>query len=221
VIVLKSRAEIEKMRAAGRVVARALREMSEAIVPGKTSPHDLDKIAAKLIEEAGGRPSFLNYRGFPAATCISVNDVVVHGIPDQAALQEGDIIGLDLGVQLDGWHADGAWTYPVGSISQEAQRLLNVTRESLFQGIAKAKVGNRIGDISAAVQKYVESHGYSVVRDLVGHGIGRHLHEEPSAIPNFGKAGKGEVLREGMTICIEPMVNQGTYRCTRFPTSGR
>ena len=205
------------MRKSGRVVARALRLMSEAIVPGKTTPADLDAIGKRIIDEAGGRPSFLNYRGFPASTCISVNDTVVHGIPDNTALKEGDIIGLDLGVQLDGWHADGAWTYPVGDVSKEAQRLLNVTRESLFQGISKAKLGNRIGDISAAVQKYVESNGYSVVRDLVGHGIGRNLHEEPAAVPNFGRAGKGEILKEGTTICIEPMVNQGTFKVMTLP----
>jgi len=212
VIVLKSRAEIEKMRKSGRVVARALREMSEAIVPGKTTPRDLDAIAARIVKEAGGVPSFLNYRGFPASTCISVNDKVVHGIPDDIALQEGDILSLDMGVMIDGWHGDGAWTYPVGTISAEAQRLLNVTRESLYQGIAKARVGNHIGDISHAVQKYVEQFGYGVVRDLVGHGIGRNLHEEPTAIPNYGKPGRGELLREGMTICIEPMINQGTWK---------
>lgn len=216
-IVLKSRADIEKMRKAGRVVARALRVMSEAIVPGKTTPAELDTLAKRIIEEAGGRPSFLNYRGFPASSCISVNDTVVHGIPDATPLVEGDIIGLDLGVQLDGWHADGAWTYPVGTVSKEAQRLLNVTRESLFQGISKAKVGNRIGDVSAAVQKYVESNGYSVVRDLVGHGIGRNLHEEPASVPNFGRAGKGEVLREGITMCIEPMVNAGVFAVVTLP----
>jgi methionyl aminopeptidase len=212
VIVLKSASEIEKMRKAGKVVAHALRAMSEAIVPGKTSPLDLDAIAVRIVDEAGGVPSFLNYRGFPAATCISVNEVVVHGIPTAAPLQEGDIVGLDIGVKLDGWHADSAWTYPVGTISPGAQRLLNVTRESLYQGIAKAKLGNRIGDIAHAVQKYVEGQGYSVVRDLVGHGIGRNLHEEPHSVPNFGKPGKGEVLREGLTICIEPMVNEGTWK---------
>jgi methionyl aminopeptidase len=212
VSVLKSAAEIEKMRASGRVVARTLREMGAAIVPGKTTPKQLDTLAARLVEEAGGTPSFLNYRGFPANTCISVNDTVVHGIPDDVPVQEGDVISLDMGVFMNGWHADGAWTYAVGSISSEAQRLLNVTKEALFQGIAKARAGNRIGDISAAVQKYVENNGYSIVRDLVGHGIGQKLHEEPSAIPNFGKAGKGDLLKEGMTICIEPMVNQGIFR---------
>jgi methionyl aminopeptidase len=209
---LKSREEIEKMRASGRVVAHSLRAMSEAIVPGKTTPADLDAIARRIVSEAGGSPSFLNYRGFPASTCISVNQAVVHGIPTHVPLEEGDIVSLDMGVLLNGWHADGAWTYPVGRVSADAQRLLNVTREALYQGIAKARVGNRIGDIASAVQKYVEGNGYAVVRDLVGHGIGRKLHEEPDSVPNFGKAGKGENLRDGMTICIEPMVNEGTYR---------
>jgi methionyl aminopeptidase len=213
----KSRQEIEKIRAAGKVVARTLRLMSEAIVPGKTSPSDLDAIAARVVAEAGGVPSFLNYRGFPANTCISVNDTVVHGIPTVLPLEEGDIVSLDMGVLLDGWHADGAWTYPVGTIGKDAQRLLNVTKESLYQGIAKARIGGRIGDISSSVQKYCEQHGYGVVRDLVGHGIGRSLHEEPHSVPNYGRAGKGEVLREGLTICIEPMINQGTYKVVTLP----
>jgi methionyl aminopeptidase len=211
-IVLKSKAEIEKMRVSGRTVAKALRIMSESIVPGKTTPLDLDEIGGNVVADAGGQCSFLNYRGFPNNACISPNEVVVHGIPSDDPLVEGDIISLDMGVVIDGWHADGAWTYPVGAISTEAQRLLNVTKESLYQGISKAKAGNRIGDIAQAVQRYVEQNGYSVVRDLVGHGIGRQLHEEPHSVPNFGKAGKGELLREGMTICIEPMVNQGTFR---------
>lgn len=211
-IYIKTRAEIEKMRESGKVVARSLRLMSEAIVPGKTTPADLDALAGRIVAETGGTPSFLNYRGFPANTCISVNQGVVHGIPNKTPLEEGDIVSLDMGVLLNGWHADGAWTYPVGTISVEAQRLLNVTRESLYQGISKAKVGNRIGDIAQAVQRYVEGNGYSVVRDLVGHGIGRKLHEEPDSVPNFGKAGRGELLRDGMTICIEPMVNEGTFK---------
>lgn len=209
-IYLKNKAEIAKMRESGRIVAKAQRLVSARIAPGVT-PRELNDYADQIIREEGGIPSFLNYRGFPDATCISVNEVVVHGIPSDVPLKDGDIIGLDFGVVKDGWHADGAWTYPVGTISTEAQRLLNVSRESLYQGIGKAKIGNRIGDISAAVQKYVESNGYSVVRDLVGHGIGQKLHEEPQAVPNFGKAGKGELLREGMTICIEPMVNQGRF----------
>lgn len=215
-ILLKKPSEIEKMRAAGRVVARTQRLVSEAIVPGKSSPLELDALAERLIREEGGIPSFKGYRGFPNAACISVNDVVVHGIPDATPLEEGDIVGLDFGVILDGWHADGAWTYAVGAIDPEAQRLLNVTREALFQGIAKARVGARVGDVSAAVQKYVESNGYAVVRDLVGHGIGRSLHEEPS-VPNFGRAGKGPVFREGTTVCIEPMVNAGTWRVATMP----
>ncbi len=208
---LKKASEIAKMREAGRVVARAIRAMHEAIVPEKTTLQELDAIAARLVAETGGICSFLNYRGYPANTCLSVNEVVIHGIPGNRVLNEGDIVDLDIGVTLDGWSADAAWTFPVGAISASAQRLLNVSRESLFQGIAKAKIGNRIGDISSAVQKYVESNGYSVVRDLVGHGIGRTVHEEPS-VPNFGKAGKGELLREGTTICIEPMVNEGTFK---------
>jgi methionyl aminopeptidase len=186
--------------------------MSEAIVPGKTTPLELDAIGARVVEEAGGVCSFLNYRGFPLHACISPNDVVVHGIPNNVPLKEGDIISLDMGVMIDGWHADGAWTYAVGEISKDAQRLMNVTKESLYQGISKAKVGGRIGDIAQAVQTYVERNGYSVVRDLVGHGIGRKLHEEPHSVPNFGRAGKGELLKDGMTICIEPMVNEGTFR---------
>jgi len=212
VTILKSRSDIAKMKESGRIVARTLRLVSETIVPGKTSPRDLDALADRLIREEGGLPSFLGYRDYPAATCISVNSVVVHGIPHAIPLQEGDIISLDFGVVKNGWHADGAWTYPVGTISPTAQRLMNVTKESLYQGIGKARVGNRIGDISHAVQRYVESNGYSVVRDLVGHGIGQSLHEEPRNVPMFGKPGKGEVLRDGVTICIEPMVNLGTHR---------
>ncbi|HRF60017.1 MAG TPA: type I methionyl aminopeptidase [Fimbriimonadaceae bacterium] len=215
-IVYKSKAEIEKMRESGHVVARTLRLVSESIVPGKTTLLELDALADRLIREAGGIPSFLKYRNYPASTCISLNQVVVHGIPDATVLQEGDIVGLDFGVTLDGWVADGAWTYPVGAVAEPAQRLLNITREALYQGIAKAKIGNRIGDIAAAVQKYVESNGYAVVRDLVGHGVGRTVHEEPS-VPNFGKAGKGPLLKEGMTICIEPMVNQGTWKVRTLP----
>lgn len=208
----KTSSEIAIMRENGRILARTLRQVAEAIVPGKTTPKDLDALAHRLITEAGAKPSFLGYRNFPASACISVNDQVVHGIPDDRPLVDGDIITLDFGVYKDGWHADSAWTFPVGPISVEAQRLLNVTRESLFQGIAKARVGNTTGDIGAAVQKYVEANGYSVVRDLVGHGIGRNLHDVPAQVPNFGKPGSGEKLRAGWTICIEPMINQGTHR---------
>lgn len=215
-ILLKKESEIAKMKESGKVLARTMRLTSEAIVPGKTTLLELDALAEKLIREKGGIPSFLNYRGFPNSVCISVNDRVVHGIPDSTVLQDGDIVSLDFGVILDGWHSDSAWTFPVGTISEGAQRLLNVTRESLFQGIAKARVGNRIGDIASTIQRYVESNGYGIVRDLVGHGIGRSLHEEPQ-VPNFGKAKSGEKLRSGMTFCIEPMVNAGTYRVKTLP----
>lgn len=208
---LKSPAEIELMRKSGRVVARVIRELSQAIVPGQTTTGELDKLAFDIISSEGGKPSFLNYKGYPASTCISVNEEVIHGIPGPRVLMEGDIVDIDVGVYLNGFHADAAWTFPVGEIDAAAKRLLKVTQESLMQGIAKAKVGNRVGDISATVQRYCESQGYGVVRDLVGHGIGRSLHEEPS-VPNFGKPGQGPALREGMTICIEPMVNEGTHK---------
>ncbi|MBI1331833.1 MAG: type I methionyl aminopeptidase [Armatimonadetes bacterium] len=209
---LKTPDQIAKMKESGRIVAKTLRQVSESIVPGRTSLLDLDSLADRLIREEGGIPSFLGYRGYPNATCIALNNVVVHGIPTSQVVQEGDIITLDFGVHKDGWHADGAWSYPIGTVSPIARKLLNVTRESLMQGIAKARPGNTVGDIGHAVQKYVESHGFGVVRDLVGHGIGQRVHEEPSNVPNFGKPGKGEKLREGMTICIEPMINEGDYQ---------
>jgi methionyl aminopeptidase len=209
---IKKASEIAKIKESGRIVARTLRLVSETIEPGKTTPKQLDELAERLIRESGGVPSFLNYRGYPNATCIAINNVVVHGIPTDEVLQEGDIVTLDFGVYKDGWHADSAWTYPVGTISPIAQKLLNVTRESLYQGIAKARPGNYTGDIGHAVQKYVESHGFGVVRELVGHGIGEKLHDEPSNVPNFGKPGRGDKLREGMCICIEPMINEGTYK---------
>ena len=208
-IVLKNESEIAMMREAGRVIARTMREVSGSIVPGRTTLNQLDVLAERLITEAGCIPSFKGYRGYPAATCISVNQVVIHGIPNNTVLQEGDIVDLDFGVIHQGWHADSAWTYPVGNVSESAKRLMNVARESLYQGIAKAKAGNRLGDIGATVQKYVERSGYSVVKEMVGHGIGRNLHEEPS-VPNYGKPGKGLLLKEGMTMCIEPMVNEGS-----------
>ncbi len=210
-IILKKASEIAKMKEAGRILARTMRIVSEEITPGQTTPRQLDELAGKLIREQGGIPSFLNYRGFPANTCISVNEAIVHGIPGDRALQEGDIVGLDFGVIWEGWHADSAWTYPVGEISDNARRLLAVTKESLYQGIAKARVGNKIGDIASTIQKYVEGAGFGIVRDLVGHGIGQKLHEEPS-VPNFGRPGYGPMLKEGMTFCIEPMVNEGTHR---------
>lgn len=208
---LKKDSEIKLMREAGRIIARTMRLVSESIVPGKSTTIELDAMADKLIRESDGIPSFLNYRGFPKSACISVNDEVVHGIPKDRVLKEGDIVTLDFGVIYQGWHADSAWTFAVGEISDSAQRLMNITRESLYQGIAKARPGNKIGDISSTVQKYVEGNGYGIVRDLVGHGIGQTLHEDPS-IPNFGRPKDGPVIKPGMTFCIEPMVNEGTWK---------
>lgn len=210
-ILLKKQSEIALMRESGRLLAKTMRIVSESIVPGKSTPLELDALAERIITEGGGIPSFKNYRGFPNSACISVNDTVVHGIPDGTVLQEGDIISLDFGVILEGWHSDSAWTFPVGTIAPNAQRLLSVTKECLNQGILKAKVGAKVGDISHAVQKYAESNGYGVVKDLVGHGIGKSLHEPPN-IPNFGKANSGPVIKEGMTMCIEPMINEGTAK---------
>ena len=207
----KSREQIEKMRVSGRIIARTLRACEETIVPGKTTPKQLNDLAERMIREAGGRPSFMGYRDYPAATCISVNDVVIHGIPNSIPLEEGDIVDLDFGVDKDGWYADGAWTYAVGAVTKDVERLLAVTKEALMQGIAKARVGNRIGDIASTIQRYCERNGYGVVRELVGHGIGQSVHESPN-VPNFGKPGKGDVLKEGMTICIEPMINQGSAK---------
>ena len=210
-IIKKTPAEIEKMRVAGAAVARCLKEISEWIVPEKTTTLDIDKMAEELIAKNGWVSSFKDYRGYPNTVCVAVNDEVVHGIPKQRVLMPGDIVGIDLGVVVDGWHGDSAITIAVGgSASDEAMRLLKITREALYKGIEKARVGNRLSDIGNAVQSYVEKNGYSVVRELVGHGIGRSLHEEPN-VPNFGKPKKGVRLEEGMTLAIEPMVNIGGY----------
>ncbi len=203
------------MRASGKVLARAREAARQLVAPGVTTD-ELDAVIHKVIIDAGATPSFLNYESaastpFPKASCISVNEVVVHGIPGPRVLQEGDIVGIDIGVYMNGYHTDSAWTYPVGTVDEATAKLLRVSQESLFKGIEKAKPGNRIGDVSAAIQKYLDSHGYGIVRDLVGHGIGQSLHEAPS-VPNFGKAGTGPKIKEGMTFCIEPMVNAGTWR---------
>ena len=207
-IIVKSGIEIEKMRAAGQVVAIALVELAESIVAGKTTTSDLDRLAEEILARHDAVPSFKGYKGYPRATCLSINEEVVHGIPSPRVLEEGDIIGIDLGVIVDGYHGDSAVTLPVGRVSREAERLVRDTRGALFAGIRMARAGNRLGDISHAVQVYAESRGYSVVRDLVGHGIGRDMHEEPQ-VPNFGKAGRGPQLEEGMTLAIEPMLNAG------------
>lgn len=206
-IELKSPSQLETMREAGRIVAEALEALRKAVRPGITTL-ELDEVARGTILKAGGKPAFKGYRGFPAHICTSVNEEVVHGVPSRRKLKEGDIVGLDVGAVVDGYFADAAVTVGVGEILPTATDLLNVTQEALKEGIASARVGNHLSDISHAVQRVVESHGYSVVRDFVGHGIGTELHEPPQ-IPNFGKPGFGPVLREGMALAIEPMVNQG------------
>ncbi len=199
------------MRAAGAVVARCLQALTEYIVPGKTTTLDLDKRADELILEAGAVSAFKNYRGYPNTVCVAVNEEVVHGIPGHRVLQAGDIVGIDLGVVVDGWYSDSAVTVAVGGqASPEAESLLKVGREALFAGIEQARVGGRLSDIGHAIQTYAEQRGYSVVRDLVGHGIGRSLHEDPH-VPNFGKRGTGPRLVEGMTLAIEPMINIGDF----------
>ena len=209
-ITIKSKSEIDKMRAAGKITGDALRLIEKHIRPG-VSTLELDKIAYEFIKKQGATPSFLNYNGFPGSICASPNSWVVHGIPNKnIILKEGDIISIDMGACKDGYHGDAARTFAVGKISDEAQRLIDVTKQSFFEGIKYAVHGNKIGDVSAAIQEYVEKHGYSVVRDLVGHGIGRNLHEDPS-VPNFGRYGKGAKLAQGMTIAVEPMVNEGAY----------
>lgn len=209
-ITIKSKSEIEKMRISGKVTAGALKEIEKHIKPGVSTAY-LDKIAYDYITSHGATPSFLHYNGFPGSICASPNDWVVHGIPSKdVILAEGDIISIDMGAVKDGYHSDAARTYAVGKISDEAQRLIDVTKQSFFEGIKYAVHGAKLGDVSAAIQEYVEARGYSVVRDLVGHGIGRNLHEDPS-VPNFGHKGKGVRLASGMTLAIEPMVNQGEY----------
>lgn len=203
---------IEGVRAAAQVVARVLQTLGRAVRPGITTA-ELDRIAEQVIRDAGARPAFKGYRGFPASICSSVNEEVVHGLPGPRALVEGDLIGIDVGAELHGWYGDAAWTFAVGAVSDEASRLMRVTQEALERGIQQARAGNRVGDISHAVQSHVESHGFSVVRDLVGHGIGRQLHEEP-AVPNFGQPGRGPKLHAGQVLAIEPMVNTGGYAVT-------
>jgi methionyl aminopeptidase len=208
VIHLRSPEEVGKIREAARMVADCLDHLETLVAPG-VSTLELDRAAEEFVRAHGALPAFKGYRGYTATLCVSVNDVVVHGIPDQGmVLAEGDIIGCDMGVILDGWYGDSARTFPVGKIDDEAQRLIDVTRESLHAGIAQAVEGNRIGDIGHAVQSHVEAAGFTVVRDLVGHGIGRQLHEDPQ-VPNYGRPGKGLKLSVGQVLAIEPMVNAG------------
>jgi methionyl aminopeptidase len=204
-IVCKSKAELDRMREANLIVARVLRHMGELIRPGVTTAQ-LDAIAEQMILKVGGRPAFKGYQGYPSTLCTSVNDQIVHGIPTSVPLKEGDIVGIDVGVYYKGFYGDSAWTFPVGEISDDLESLLRVTREALFRGIDKARTSNRVSDISSTVQQFVESYGFSVVREFVGHGIGKSLHEEPQ-VPNFGKPGRGPRLLPGMVLAIEPMVN--------------
>ncbi|MGI8906038.1 MAG: type I methionyl aminopeptidase [Candidatus Sumerlaeaceae bacterium] len=207
---LKSEAELQKMREAGILLRKVFNEIGNRVAPGVTTAQ-LDQVARKCIEDGGAKPAFLGYLGYPATLCTSVNEEVVHGIPSSRTLNEGDIVSIDCGLVLNGFYADTATTYAVGTISEEAQQLLKATRESLDRAIEHMVVGNRIGTVSSAVQQYVEERGYSVVRDYTGHGIGRAMHEPPQ-IPNFGDADTGFRLRPGLVLAIEPMVNAGTYK---------
>lgn len=208
-IVLKTNRELALMREACRISAGALKVAGEAVEPGVTTA-EIDKIAYDYIKKCGAEPNFLNLYGFPATACISINQEVIHGIPSKKRkIKEGDIVSIDLGAKLDGYNGDNAATFAAGKISPEAQRLIDTTKESLYEGIKAAVVGGRIGDIGHAVQTYCEKRGYGVVREYVGHGVGKELHEEPS-VPNFGTPGRGVRLIAGMTLAIEPMINEGT-----------
>ncbi|MFR1510063.1 MAG: type I methionyl aminopeptidase [Acutalibacteraceae bacterium] len=209
-VILKTDREIEKMKDAGRIASKALELAGEAVEPG-ISTLEIDDIVRKYIESEGAKPSFLNYGGFPASACISVNNVVIHGIPSKKCIiKSGDIVSIDVGAFFEGFHGDNAATFACGEVSKEAKALIDTTRESLYEGIKMAQIGNRIGDIANAVQRYVEARSYSVVRDFVGHGVGAKLHEDPS-VPNYGTPGRGVRLLSGITIAIEPMVNAGTH----------
>ncbi|PKK96633.1 MAG: type I methionyl aminopeptidase [Tenericutes bacterium HGW-Tenericutes-3] len=210
-IQIKSKREIELMREAGRILEQTRQMLAEHIAPG-VSTHHLDQLAENFITHLGATPSFKGYHGFPGSICASVNEVVVHGIPSKKKiLEEGDIITLDFGVNYKGYHADSATTYPVGKIKPEIQQLLDVTEKSLYIGLEQAKPGNRVSDISHAIEAYVKPYGYGIVEEFTGHGIGRELHEEPY-VPNFGVPNQGPMLKPGMTFCVEPMINLGTKR---------
>ncbi|HAN86315.1 MAG TPA: type I methionyl aminopeptidase [Firmicutes bacterium] len=208
-VILRTPAEIEQMRRAGSLVGQVLERLREHVAPG-VSTRELDAIAENMICSRGGVPSFKGYRGYPASICASVNNEIIHGIPGDRMLVDGDIISIDCGAMLGGYHGDAAMTFPVGPVSAEAEKLMTVTREALNAGIAMARLKMRLGDIGNAIQRHVEANGFSVVRDFVGHGIGRHMHEDPQ-IPNFGPAGMGMRLRTGMVLAIEPMVNAGGH----------
>jgi methionyl aminopeptidase len=208
-IILKSPEELEKMAQSCRIVAETLVYLKDKVKPGITT-REIERLADEYIISNNAKSAFKGYRGYPASICASVNDEVIHGIPSDRELEEGDIIGVDLGVYKDGFYGDAAFTFPVGKVHKDAERLLRVAEESLYIGIENAREDNRISDISHSIQKHVEDNGYSVVRAFVGHGIGRDLHEDPQ-IPNFGPSGRGPKIRPGMTIAIEPMVNEGGH----------
>jgi methionyl aminopeptidase len=208
-IILKSPEEIEKMIQACQIVAKTLDFLKDKVKPGVSTKH-LEQLAEEYIRDNSAIPAFKGYKGYPASICASVNEEVIHGIPSGRMLEEGDIVGIDLGVYKNGFYGDAARTFPVGEINPEAERLIKITEESLYMGIEKAQTGNRISDISHSIQKHIEPNGFSVVRAFVGHGIGRDLHEDPQ-IPNFGDPGRGPRLKPGMTLAIEPMVNEGGY----------
>ncbi len=206
-IIIKSPREIEFMRKAGKLTAGARTIARQAIADGVTT-EQIDQEVYKFITKSGATPSFLHYGGFPASACISVNEELIHGIPGPRVIRNGDIVSVDVGAKIHGFHGDCAGTFPCGEVSEEVKELIRVTRQSFFEGIKFAKAGNRLGDISAAIQEYVERHGYSIVREYVGHGVGTDLHEAPE-VPNYGRAGHGPRLVKGMTLAIEPMVNMG------------
>ncbi len=209
-ISLKGPAEVMKMRAAGEIVGAVLAELGKRAKPGATT-RELDRFAREFIEKKGAVPTFLGYQGYPACICASVNEQVVHGIPNDTRLEEGDIVGVDVGATLDGWVGDAARTFAIGKVSAEARSLMQATQESLDLGIAAAREGNHLQDIGHAVQSHVEARGFSVVRDFVGHGIGRKMHEPPQ-VPNYGKPGLGIKIKKGMAFAIEPMINQGAWQ---------
>ncbi|WP_242294763.1 type I methionyl aminopeptidase [Bacillus cereus group sp. BfR-BA-01447] len=206
-IICKTPREIEIMREAGRIVALTHQELKQHITPGITTK-ELDQIAEKTIQKYGATPSFKGYNGFPGSICASVNEELVHGIPGKRKLKEGDIISIDIGAKYNGYHGDSAWTYPVGNISESVQKLLDVTEKSLYLGLEQVKPGERLSNISHAVQTHAEENGFSIIREYVGHGIGQDLHEDPQ-IPHYGPPNRGPRLKPGMVICVEPMVNQG------------
>ncbi|WP_297435203.1 type I methionyl aminopeptidase [uncultured Clostridium sp.] len=208
-ILIKNDLEISLMRKAGKIVGETLNLLERNIKPGITTA-ELNRIAEEFITKQGAKPSFKGLYGFPASVCISVNTTVVHGIPGNYTLKDGDIVSVDCGAFIDGFHGDAARTFPVGNVNEEARKLIEVTKKSFFKGIEKAKLGNRLSDISSEIQKYAEAQGFSVVRDFVGHGIGRNVHEDPN-VPNFGKPGKGPLLVKGMVLAIEPMLNIGKH----------